>query len=136
MSAPLTGFYAGLLVLLLLVLAGRVSLLRGRHGVSLGHGNEPALVRAIRVHGNAVEWVLPMLVLFLAAELDGANHTFLHACGLLFILSRIAHAVGLSRTSRSSSGRFWGTAGSYIAIVLLAGWNISAFARMALRYWR
>jgi len=135
MSAPLTGFYAGLLVLLLLVLAGRVSLLRGRHGVSLGHGNEPNLVRAIRVHANAVEWALPMLMLFLAAELDGANRTFLHGCGVLFVVSRLAHAMGLSRTSKSSSGRFWGMAGSYIVIVLLAGWNIVAFARMGLRYW-
>jgi hypothetical protein len=137
MSAPLTGFYAGLLVVLLLVLAGRVSLLRGKHGVSLGHGNEPNLVRAIRVHGNAVEWILPMLVLFLVAELDGANRTFLHACGVLFVLSRIAHAVALSRTSKSSSGRFWGMGGSWLVIMLLAGWNIVAFARLVgLRYWR
>src|SRR5271167_2241798 len=56
MTAPVTGLYAGLLVLLLLVLGVRVTLLRSKLRVGTGHGNDPLLARAIRVHGNAVEW--------------------------------------------------------------------------------
>jgi len=136
MSVPISGLYAGLLALLLIALAGRVSLLRSKRGVGIGHGNDPELARAIRVHGNALEWILPMLVLLLVAELDGANRTFLHVCGVVFVLSRLAHATGLSRTSKSSSARYWGTAGSWLVIALLAGWNILAFARIAFRLWR
>ena len=103
MTAPVTGLYAGLLVLLLLVLGMRVTLLRNKLRVGSGHGNDPQLARAIRVHGNAFEWILPMLVVLLVAELDGANRTFLHVCGVAFIAARIAHAVGMSRTSKESS---------------------------------
>jgi uncharacterized membrane protein YecN with MAPEG domain len=133
MTAPITGLYAGLLVLLLLFFAGRVSLLRSKLRVGMGHGNDPHLARAIRVHGNAVEWILPMVVLLLVAELDGANRIFLHVCGVTFIGARIVHAVGLARTSKDSSGRFWGMAATWLVIVVLALWDISAFARVALR---
>jgi uncharacterized membrane protein YecN with MAPEG domain len=127
--APVTALYAGLLALLLLALAGRVSLLRSKLNIGVGHGNDPALARAIRVHGNAVEWILPMLALFLVAEIDGASRAFLHVCGVVFLTSRIGHALALSRTSKSSSGRFWGIAGSWVVILLLALWDLGAFFR-------
>ncbi len=132
MTAPVTGLYAGLLVLLLLVLAARVSLLRSKLGVGAGHGNDPQLARAIRVHGNAVEWIPPMLLVLLVAELDGANRTFLHVCGITFLAARIAHAMGLSRTTKSSAGRFWGMAGTWLVIVALAVWDIAAVLRSGL----
>ncbi len=132
MTAPVTGLYAGLLVLLLLVLAARVSLLRSKLGVGAGHGNDPQLARAIRVHGNAVEWIPPMLLVLLVAELDGANRTFLHVCGITFLAARIAHAMGLSRTTKSSAGRFWGMAGTWLVIVVLAVWDIAAVLRIGL----
>jgi uncharacterized membrane protein YecN with MAPEG domain len=129
MIAPLTGLYAGLLALLLLVLGSRVSLMRSKLRVGMGHGDDVQLARAIRVHGNAVEWILPMLLLFLVAELDGANRVFLHVCGVTFVLARVAHARGVSRTSKESPGRFWGMAGTWLVISALALWDIAAFAR-------
>ena len=105
MTAPLTALYAGVLGLLLLALAMRVSLLRSKLRVGMGHGDDATLARAIRAHGNSIEWILLMLLLFLVAELDGASRMFLHVCGITFVGARIAHAAGLSRTSRESSGR-------------------------------
>jgi hypothetical protein len=136
MTAPLTALYAGILGLWLLALAGRVSLLRSKLRVGMGHGNDPLLARAIRVHANAVEWILPMLLLFLVAELDGANRTFLHVCGVSFVGARIVHAAGLSRTSKDSSGRFWGMAATWLVIAALALWDIAAFARSGLAFLR
>jgi uncharacterized membrane protein YecN with MAPEG domain len=133
--APVSALYAGLLALLLLVLAARVSLLRSKLNVGTGHGNDASLARAIRVHGNAVEWILPMLALFLIAEIDGASRVFLHLCGVGFIVGRVAHAVGLSRTTKRSSGRFWGTGASWLVIVALAAWNIAAYLRTLPRFW-
>ncbi len=134
MTAPITGLYAGLLVLLVVVLGVRVTLLRSKLRVGSGHGNDPLLARAIRVHGNALEWVLPMLVVLLVAELDGANRIFLHVCGVSFLAARIAHAVGLSRTSKDSRGRFWGMAGTWLVIIVLALWDIVATTRINLRF--
>ena len=135
MIAPVTAFYAALLALLLLVLGGRVSLLRSKLNVGTGHGNDPDLGKAIRAHGNAVEWILPMLILMLVSELDGASRLFLHACGVTFVVARVAHATGLLRTSKRSSGRFWGAAGTYLVIAVLAIWDLVAFLRVALRAW-
>ena len=134
MTALVTGLYAGLLVLLLLVLGMRITLLRGKLHVGSGHGNDPLLARAIRVHANAVEWILPMLVVLLVAELDGANRTFLHVCGVTFVAARIAHAVGVSRTTKESRGRFWGMAGTWGVIAVLAFWDVAALARINLRF--
>jgi uncharacterized membrane protein YecN with MAPEG domain len=128
-TAPLTALYGGALGLLLVLLGSRVSLMRSRLRVGMGHGDDLDLARAIRVHGNAVEWILPMLLLFLVAELDGANRIFLHTCGLTFVVARVAHARGVSRTSKESPGRFWGMAGTWIVIAALALWDIAAFAR-------
>ena len=136
MTAPVTALYAGLLGLLLLVLGARVSLLRSKLHVGWGHGNDPLLARAIRVHGNAVEWIVPMLLLLLVAEIDGASRTFLHVCGITFVGARIAHATGLSRTSKDSPGRFWGTAGTWLVIAALAVWDLVAFARSGVGFLR
>ena len=135
MIAPVSALYAGLLVLLVLALAGRVSLMRSRLHIGMGHGDNAALARAIRAHGNAVEWVLPMLALFVIAEIDGANRALLHVCGTTFFVSRIAHALGVSRTSRSSTGRFWGMTGSWVVTTVLALWDLAAFVRMLPRWW-
>ena len=130
MSAPVSALYAGLLALLLLGLAARVSLLRSKLNIGTGHGNDATLARAIRVHGNAVEWIPPMLALLLIAEIDGASRGFLHVCGATFMIARIVHALGLSRTSTASPGRFWGTGASWLVLAALAVWNIGAFVRM------
>jgi uncharacterized protein len=126
---PVTALYAGLYALLLLVLAARISRQRMTFKVGLGDGGHPPLVRAVRVHGNAVEWMLPMLVLLLIAELNHASHLFLHGCGIVFLAARIAHAVGLSGNSGESGGRFAGTSVSWLVIGVLAVWDIVDFAR-------
>ena len=136
MIVPVTGLYAGLLALLLIALGARVSLQRSKLNVGMGHGNDPKLARDIRVHANGVEWILPMLILLLIAELDGASKAFLHICGATFVVARVAHAAGLSRTSKGSSARYWGMAGTYLVIAVLAVWDIIAFLRIAGRFWR
>jgi uncharacterized protein len=126
---PVTALYAGLCALLLLVFAGLVSRQRKKLKVGLGDGGHPALTRAMRVHGNAVEWMLPMLLLLLVAELNHTSHLLLHACGLAFVIARIAHAVGLSGSAGESAGRMAGTAVSWTVIAVLAIVNIVDFVR-------
>jgi uncharacterized protein len=135
MSAPMpaiAAFYAGLIGILLIVLALPISALRRRLKVGLGDGGDPRLARAIRVHANTVEWALPTLVLLALAELTRAPPALVHGCGIALVLGRIVHALGLSRTSGSSTGRFLGSALTWIALVVLAVWDIWAFARLAL----
>ena len=128
----IAAFYAGLIGLLLIILALPISALRMRLKVGLGDGGNPRLARAIRVHANTVEWALPTLVLLALAELNRAPPSLLHACGIALVVGRILHAIGLSRTGGASPGRFVGTALSWIALFVLALWDVWAFARLAL----
>lgn len=127
-----TALYAGIFALLLVALALLVSRRRRRMGIGLGAGGDAQLERAIRVHANAVEWGLPLLLLLLIAEENRASHLLLHACGIVFILARIIHAAGLSRRSGHSTGRVVGSALTWIVLAVLAVWNIVAFVRPAL----
>lgn len=119
-AAPATAIYAALLGLLLVGLAARIPLLRGRHKVGIGSGGKPDLALAVRVHGNATEYVPVFLVLLLVFELQGFPAWSVHLAGSLFFLARILHAFGLGASAGYSFGRFTGTALSWTSIAALA----------------
>jgi uncharacterized protein len=126
----IAALYAGLVGLLLLILAARVSFLRRQLKVGLGDGGDRGLQRAIRAHGNAVEWAITGILLLLIADLTRAPSLFLHLCGLATVIGRVLHAVGLSLAEGYSVGRFYGSALSWGAVAALAVWNAWAFARL------
>ena len=129
----ITAFYAGLLCLLLVALAVPVSRLRMKEGIGLGDGDNRDLARAIRAHANAVEWVVPLLLLMLIAELNRAPAVLLHGCGIVLLIARVLHATGLRRTTGRSTGRFAGAGLTYLMVIVLAAWNLWTFLRLALR---
>ena len=63
--APL---YAGLLGLIYVPLGIRIALMRKKFRVGIGDGGNPDLARAIRVHGNFMEYV-PLALVLLGARL-------------------------------------------------------------------
>ncbi|HXU55673.1 MAG TPA: MAPEG family protein, partial [Casimicrobiaceae bacterium] len=81
---------------------------------------------------NAVEWGLPVLLLLLVAEENRASPLLLHVCGIAFILARVMHAAGLSRSSGHSVGRFAGIGLTWLVLIVLAVWNVVTFLRPAL----
>jgi uncharacterized membrane protein YecN with MAPEG domain len=128
----IAALYAGLIGVLLLVLAALVSRLRRARRVSLGDGGDRDLARAIRVHGNAVEWAVPGVLLLLVAELNRASPLLLHLCGIALVVGRVLHAIGLTRTAGVSFGRFVGSAASWTALLVLSLWSLWAFGRTLL----
>ncbi len=129
MNASITGLYAALLALLLLGLAIRVVVLRWRTKTGIGDGGDRGLARAIRVHGNLIEYVPIALVLLLVAELGGASPTLLHTCGIGLVAARIVHAGGLSRSAGASPERVAGTVATFTVIAVLAAVDLAAFLR-------
>jgi uncharacterized membrane protein YecN with MAPEG domain len=127
----ISALYTGVFALLLIALA-LLSRRRRSMGIGLGAGGDAQLERAIRVHANAVEWGLPLLLLLLIAEENRASPLLLHVCGIVFILARVVHAAALSRVSGSSVGRSTGIALTWAVLTVLAVWNIVAFLRPAL----
>lgn len=124
MIVTITPLYAGLLGLLIIVLAGLVVRQRWRHQVGLGDGGQETLGRAIRVHANSIENVPLALLLLLLAELTGTPALVLHVAGITLLIARLLHAWGLTRGSGSSFGRFWGTLVTWVLIVLLSLANV------------
>ncbi|MEY3017177.1 MAG: hypothetical protein RL336_312 [Pseudomonadota bacterium] len=115
----ISSFYIGVNVLLVFVLAIYVVMLRRRHKVGIGDGGVPEMLRAIRVHANALEYVPLALLMLLVMELMGVAALHLHALGLALTLGRLLHAWGLAHSSGTSLGRFIGT---------LLTWGVFAYA--------
>lgn len=89
--------YAGVNILILLVLAVLVIVGRQRHKIVLGDGGNAEFNRAVRAHANAAEYTPAALVgLVTLALFDPATPVWLiHAAGLSLTVGRLAHAVGL-----------------------------------------
>lgn len=128
-AVPVTALYAALCAILILALAARVIVLRWSTKTGIGDGGDRRLARAIRVHGNAVEYVPIALLLLLVAELSGASPALLHGCGAALVAARVAHAQGLTGTAGTSIGRFLGTTVTFLVIATLAAVALAAFWR-------
>ena len=122
----ISGIYAGLCGVLLLLLSAQVVGLRRKFQVGIGSGGQEELQRAIRVQANFIEYTPITLVLLVLAELQGASPWLLHATGLLLVVGRALHATGLRRSAGRTFGRFYGTLSTWLALILLIGMNLSA----------
>ncbi len=129
----IAALYAGLIGVLLLFLAALVSRLRRARRVSLGDGGDRDLARAIRVHGNAVEWAVPGMVLLLVPEAQPGQPAAPAPVRVALVVGRVLHAIGLTRTAGVFVfGRFVGSAASWTALLVLSLWSLWAFARTLL----
>jgi len=113
----ITPIYAGLLALWFFVLSYRVIRLRG-HGASLGDGGDPELLRRIRAHGNFSEYVPFILLMIGMLELSHFPAIVLHVLGLTLLVARLLHGYALSFRESFKFGRFWGTALTFVLLVV------------------
>jgi uncharacterized membrane protein YecN with MAPEG domain len=124
MTAPLTlhaaALWAGLNLILMLVLSVRVVRLRRGLRVGLGHGGSPELERAVRAFGNASEYIPAALVGLGLLALLNAPAGLIHLLGLVFTLGRVAHAVGLSHSSGATLSRTAGVIATWLIYLVLA----------------
>ena len=123
MPVSITLFYAGLNGLIAIALALGVVRQRQRTRTLFGSGGNPDLERAIRAHGNFVEYVPLVLILMLLLELCHTPAWRLHAMGAALTLGRLLHGWGLSRSSGWSFGR---AAGIMLTWIVLVAASISA----------
>ena len=126
----ITGIYAALATLLVLLLAVRTS--AGRHGkrIYTGDGGDADMFLRIRAHANAIE-NLPLALLLLALlEWNQTAPPWLHACGCVLLAGRILHALGMSIRAFSGIGRVTGSAltwGVMAAMAVLLLWQWAVF---------
>ena len=80
-SLPITALYAALSGFLIIALAANVVRLRLAKKVSLGDGGHKDVSRAIRAHGNTIEYIPLALILMALLEINGGGSTALHLYG-------------------------------------------------------
>lgn len=63
MPLPITALYAAILAIILTALAINVTVHRGKLKVPIGQGDNPTMLRMIRIHGNSAEYIPTALLL-------------------------------------------------------------------------
>jgi uncharacterized membrane protein YecN with MAPEG domain len=124
MTLSITALYAGILALIVLALAINVTLHRVKLQVSLGDGGKPQMLRMIRLHGNAAEYI-PFAVLLMAIyELNGGAHMALHIVGIALVAGRMLQTWGMWTTDMPNIGRQIGQSLTWLSLVALAVLNL------------
>ena len=124
----ITGLYAALAALLVVVLSIRVVMRRVSARITLGDGDDKELKKRIRAQANCIEYLPLALLLLLLLELNQTRPVLLHVFGIVLIVARVVHGFGLSRTGSVSPERLIGTAVTWLvmaAMALLLIWQFS-----------
>lgn len=113
------GFYAALNALIMLMLSILVVRARVSTQTEIGDGGKPAMAGPLRAHANNTEYV-PMAVLLMWALVTplGSSIWLIHGVGAPLTIGRIVHAIGLSRSTGTSSLRLIGIVLTWIAYIV------------------
>ncbi|MBU83425.1 MAPEG family protein [Alcanivorax sp.] len=117
-SLPITALYAALSGFLIIALAANVVRLRLAKKVSLGDGGHEDVSRAIRAHGNTIEYLPLALILMALLEINGGGSTALHSYGILLVGGRVVYSYGmLIPRSSANLARQLGVVTSWLVIL-------------------
>jgi uncharacterized membrane protein YecN with MAPEG domain len=113
MSAPLappliSAIVAGVLIIGQMALLFVTAQTRQRLRQALGEGDDPAMARAVRRHGNFTENAAIFAVALALAEMLGAQRWLIVALAAVFLAGRVLHAVGLSQANTANPWRVAG----------------------------
>jgi uncharacterized protein len=112
--------YASLLAFLFVYLSLRTIRARRSFGIGLGHAENPAMLRAMRVHANFAEYVPFALLLIFLVEASAARPWLVHALGAALVVARLSHAFGVSREPENFRFRVFGMALTFTVILVSA----------------
>tara|TARA_Y100001970_G_scaffold186885_1_gene227312 strand:- start:656 stop:1072 length:417 start_codon:yes stop_codon:yes gene_type:complete len=123
----ITLFYAGALTVLALFLGIKTGQKRFSEdaNTTIGVGDNFELLQITRAHGNLIENVIFFLILSALLELVGEIPVLaLFILGDVFLLSRIAHAYGITRPGAESIFRMLGATGTFLVLATQSIWAL------------
>ena len=100
-----TQLYASLATGFFLLLTVRIFGIRGNplfKFISYGNENEEVIHRAIRGHGNFIEYAPLFFILLYLAEEAGTHNHILHSLAIMFMIGRLMHGILFSFMLRKS----------------------------------
>ena len=128
MPVATTALYAGILTLVMVALAINVTMHRAKLRVPMGDGGNPIMLRMIRLHGNAVEYLPLALLLMAIYEINGGWHAALHAAGIALVVARILQSWNMWSTDIAGFGRISGQSLTWLTLIALALLNLAKVA--------
>ena len=100
-----TQLYASLATGFFLLLTVRIFGIRGNplfKFISYGNENEEVISRAVRGHGNFIEYAPLFFILLYLAEEAGTHNHILHSLAIMFMIGRLMHGILFSLMLRKS----------------------------------
>ena len=119
-------FYGGLNAAILFWLAFQTGRVRQREKVSMGDGGNPRMIRIMRGHANALEFIPITLLTMAFSALLGAPAIALHVFGVLLTAGRVLHALHFTAADAPGWQRFAGTGLSMLAMLGSGMWALVA----------
>jgi len=133
MQIPIiTGFYAGLLGIILFLLTAYVGRTRVKTGVVLMDGGKREMIVAIRRQANFIELVPFCLILLAIAEMGRTSIYVIHLLGIALVICRIIHPFGLNPETYDTWQRKVGAGGTMIVLLILSLWTIYLYILRAM----
>ena len=116
----------------MLILAFRVIDLRKSPVTKFLHSDdrvvdEETLRRAVRGHGNLIEYAPLFLILMLVMEIKGLDSTYLHISGVVFTVGRLMHGIVFSFMKPNLLLRVGGMILTFMGFIILILLSIYSF---------
>ncbi|KEF30929.1 MAG: MAPEG family protein [Gammaproteobacteria bacterium] len=128
MIVPVTGVFAAVIGILLLVLSAQVVKYRLKYRKGMGTNDDVAFEAAVRAHANLVEYAPLGLIMLGLAELNGVPAGLVYWTGMGLVVGRLLHAFGMIN---GRGGTHWarmiGIVLTWLAILvaaILLLWNV------------
>jgi len=112
-------FWAGLLIVLMVVLSLRVTLGRRRNRVSLGDGDNDQMTVLCRTFANAAEYVPAGMAALILLALVQTPALWIHLIGGGLLLGRLIHPFGMNRPAPNAP-RALGMILTWLALIAAA----------------
>jgi|APTNR8051073442_1049403.scaffolds.fasta_scaffold08102_4 hypothetical protein len=113
----IASLYVGINILIVLFLAINVIRHRRGKGIGIGDGGDAEMLRAIRTHGNATEYVPAALIGLVIISLGAQPAWIIHTGGILLTVGRLLHASGLIKSTGVTNGRLIGTSLTLVSLL-------------------
>jgi uncharacterized membrane protein YecN with MAPEG domain len=117
-TAALAAAFLGVMQIILMMTVGNK---RRATSISLGDGGDADMLRVTRRHGNFIENAPMFLILLMLFEILGGAQTIVIGFAILFIVTRISHAISLSSAETPLVFRATGALGTLISFIGLSG---------------
>ncbi|HET8800507.1 MAG TPA: MAPEG family protein [Marinobacter sp.] len=128
MIVPVTGVFAAVTGILLLVLSLQVVKFRLKYRKGLGVTDDVDSQAAVRAHANLVEYAPLALIMIGIAELNGVPGGLIYWVGMALVVGRVLHAWGMiNGRGRPHKARMIGILLTWLAILaaaVLLLWNL------------